>query len=133
MQTEPIQQPGAPIFLKLGGSLITDKRQPETPRLDVIQRLAAEIAEVRRQNQAQRLVIGHGSGSFGHVYAKRHGTRVGVHTPEQWLGFAATADAAARLNRIMVSALLAVGVPAWSIQPSAVLRCSDGRIVQGSF
>jgi isopentenyl phosphate kinase len=27
-------------FLKLGGSLITDKDQPHTPRLDVIRRLA---------------------------------------------------------------------------------------------
>ncbi|MEZ4718850.1 MAG: hypothetical protein R2851_22555 [Caldilineaceae bacterium] len=35
------------IFLKLGGSLITDKRAPETPRLDVIHRLAAEIAAAR--------------------------------------------------------------------------------------
>ena len=30
------------IFLKLGGSLITDKRQPEMPRMDVLQRLAQE-------------------------------------------------------------------------------------------
>ena len=33
------------LYLKLGGSLITDKRHPERARLDVIERLAAEIAE----------------------------------------------------------------------------------------
>lgn len=121
----------APIFLKLGGSLITDKRQPEAPRLDVLQQLATEIAEVRRQNPALRLVIGHGSGSFGHIHAKRHGTRAGVQTPAQWGGFAATADAAARLNRLVASALLAAGIPAWSIQPGAAMRCLDGRIVEG--
>ena len=120
MQTEQAQRPIAPIFLKLGGSLITNKRQPETARLDVIQRLALEIAEVRRQNPALRLVIGHGSGSFGHLHAKRYGTRAGVQTPEQWYGFTATADAVARLNRIVVNALLSAGVPAWSIQPSAI-------------
>ena len=37
----------------------------------------------------------------------------------------------ARLNRIVVNALLSAGVPAWSIQPSAILRCADGRIVDG--
>jgi len=132
MATEQAQPSLAPVFLKLGGSLITDKRQAETPRLDVLQRLALEIAEVRRQNPALRLVIGHGSGSFGHLHAKRHGTRAGVQTPEQWQGFAATADAAARLNRIVVDALLAAGIPAWSIQPGAIVRCKDGAIVDGS-
>jgi len=119
------------IFLKLGGSLITDKRQPELPRLDVIQRLADEIATARRYNPALRLLIGHGSGSFGHVHARRHGIRTGVHGPAAWAGFAATADAAARLNRLVTAALLAAGVPAWSIQPSAALRCVDGRVVEG--
>ncbi|MFN8487115.1 MAG: isopentenyl phosphate kinase [Caldilineaceae bacterium] len=133
MQSKQTDPQTAPIFLKLGGSLITDKRLAETPRLDVIQRLAAEIAEVRRQNPTLRLVIGHGSGSFGHVHAKQHGTRNGVATPEQWHGFALTADAAARLNRIMVNALLVAGIPAWSIQPSAALRCVDGRIQDGSL
>lgn len=119
------------IFLKLGGSLITDKRQTETPRLDVLARLAQEIAEARRANPALQLVIGHGSGSFGHVTARRYATRSGVHTPEEWLGFAATADAAARLNRIVTASLLQVGLPVWSIQPGATLRCVDGRVVAG--
>jgi isopentenyl phosphate kinase len=121
----------APVFIKLGGSLITDKRQPETPRLDVINRLAQEIAAARRVKPALCLVVGHGSGSFGHVYGKKYGTRDGVSTPEAWYGYAVTADAAARLNRIVTAALLDAGIPAWSIQPSAALRCVDGRIVDG--
>jgi isopentenyl phosphate kinase len=47
------------------------------------------------------------------------------------MGFAQTADAAARLNRIVVAELLAAGVPAWSIQPSVALRCADGRVAVG--
>lgn len=119
------------IFLKLGGSLITDKRQAETVRTDVLTRLASEIAAVRQANPALRLIVAHGSGSFGHLHAKRYGTRAGVHTPEEWLGFALTADAAARLNRIVINTLLQAGVPAWSLQPSALLRCVDGRIGRG--
>jgi isopentenyl phosphate kinase len=119
------------VYVKLGGSLLTDKRQDETPRLDVIQRLAAEIRQVQRDRPDLQLVVGHGSGSFGHVYAQRYGTRRGVAGAEQWYGFAATADAAARLNRIVVAALLAAGAPAWGIQPGVVLRCQDGQIAAG--
>jgi len=119
------------LFLKLGGSLITDKRQTETVRQDVLTRLATEVATSRREHPHRRLLVAHGSGSFGHVHAKRYGTRAGVHSAEEWLGFALTADAAARLNRLVVSALLQVGVPAWSLQPSALLRCVDGQIERG--
>ncbi len=122
----------APLtFLKLGGSLITDKRVPEAPRQDVVERVAREIADARRNRPDLQLVLGHGSGSFGHTAAQRHGTRAGVRGTEQWLGFAQTADAAARLSRLVTAALLQAGVPAWSIQPSVDLRCEDGRLVAG--
>lgn len=120
-----------PIFLKLGGSLITDKQQTETVREAVLARLAMEIALLRRQHPTLPLLIGHGSGSFGHVHAKRYGTRDGVRTAVEWQGFALTADAAARLNRAVVGALLRVGIPAWSIQPGALLRTADGAIDRG--
>lgn len=119
------------VYLKLGGSLITDKRAVESVRPEVLARLAREIAEARVANPHMRLLLGHGSGSFGHVAASKYGTRAGVQTPEQWQGFAETADAAARLNRHVTAALLAAGVPAWSVQPSAALRCVDGRVVAG--
>lgn len=121
------------VYVKFGGSLITDKRQVETPRPEVLRRLAHEVAAARAADPALRLVVGHGSGSFGHVVGKRYGTRAGVHTPEQWYGFAATADAAARLNRLVAAALLEADVPSWSIQPSVALRCVDGRVVDGPY
>lgn len=120
------------IFLKLGGSLITNKRQAETPRLDVINRLAQEIAAARRANPDMKLLIGNGAGSFGHVPARKYSTRDGVATPEEWFGYAETADAAGRLNRLIVAALLKAGVPAWTVQPSAMLFCADGKISGGS-
>ncbi len=119
------------LYLKLGGSLITDKRRPETARLDVIDRVAVEIAAAREQIPELRLVIGHGSGSFGHVAGKRYQTRAGVRTEVDWHGFAVVADAAARLNRIVTAALLAADVPAWTIQPSVPMRCTDGVVTAG--
>ncbi len=129
--SELIDQALRPVFLKLGGSLITDKRQSEAVRGDVLQRLAQEIAESRRRDPTLPLVIGHGSGSFGHFHARQYGTRAGVQSAAEWLGFALTGDAAARLNRAVLSALLEAGIPAWSIQPGAMLRATDGTISRG--
>lgn len=116
------------LFLKLGGSLITDKTKVERVRHDVLIRLADEIAQVRRENPGLKLVLGQGSGSFGHVAAAKYGTRQGVRDAAGWRGFAEVSDAAARLNRQVLAALLAVNVPAVSLQPSASVACEDGRI-----
>jgi isopentenyl phosphate kinase len=53
------------VFLKLGGSLITDKTRPYTPRLDILALLAEQIAAAN-----VRMVLGHGSGSCWHTAAK---------------------------------------------------------------
>lgn len=117
-----------PIFLKLGGSLLTDKTGFEQVREEVLQRVAAEIAAARQEKPSLRLVLGHGSGSFGHVHASQHGTRQGVSTDEGWAGFAAVSDSALRLNRIVVKALLNAGVPAITVSPSASVVVHDGEI-----
>jgi isopentenyl phosphate kinase len=115
------------IFLKLGGSLITDKETPETPRPEVLERIGREIASAL--DGSFRLLAGHGSGSFGHVVGREYGVRSGVSGPRGWYGFAATARAAARLNRLVTDALWEAGVPALSVQPSASARCRDGEIL----
>lgn len=117
------------LFLKLGGSLITDKTGVEVVRAAVLARVAEEIRQARETRPDLQLVLGHGSGSFGHVAGARHGTRQGVHTREQWRGFAEVSAAALRLNRVVVEALLAAGVPAISLSPSASAACADGRII----
>lgn len=118
------------IFLKLGGSLITDKTAVESVRATRLERLAREISDVRRRRPEMRLVVGHGSGSFGHAAAATYGTRDGVHGAEQWMGFCQVSDAAARLNRIVCKALLDAGLPAVSLQPSASAICRDGAILE---
>jgi isopentenyl phosphate kinase len=114
------------IFLKLGGSLITDKTRAYTARHRTIARLAREVRQALDAAPGLRLLVGHGSGSFGHWAASPYGTERGVHTPAQWRGYAEVAAAAARLNRIVTDAFLKAGVPVLSIQPSASARCHDG-------
>ena len=94
-------------LLKLGGSLITDKNRPHTPRLEVLARLAEEIAAARRQRPGLRLLLGHGSGSFGHVPAQKYGTCQGVHSADEWQGFVEVWHQAAALNRLVMEALRA--------------------------
>jgi isopentenyl phosphate kinase len=116
------------IFLKLGGSLITDKTGVEEVRGATLARLAQEIGRAREANPRLKLVLGHGSGSFGHVHAAQHGTRQGVRMADQWHGFAQVSAAASRLNELVIAALLQAGVPALSLQPSASALCEDGQI-----
>jgi isopentenyl phosphate kinase len=114
------------VFLKLGGSLITVKDRPETPRADILQRLALEIAEARRDDPSLRLLVGHGSGSFGHSVASRHGTHLGG---TDWAGLAEVWRSANALNRLVVDALLHAGLPAVSFPPSASARARGGELI----
>ena len=107
------------FFLKLGGSLITDKTQARQPRRDVLKRLSQEIAEAYQANPELRLIIGHGSGSFGHIAGQKYGTRQGVHNKEDWRGFVEVWKDARALNQIIIEALLETGLPVIAFPPSA--------------
>ncbi len=117
------------VFLKLGGSLITDKHRPYTPLPNRLAALAESVAAARRARPALRLLVGHGSGSFGHWAAREGGDiRHGVHQPEDWRHFVRVWHAAQRLNRLVVDALLEAGVPAVAFPPSAAALARDGRL-----
>lgn len=115
-------------FLKLGGSLITEKSKPYTAREKMIGKIATELSEYLAANTSARLLLGHGSGSFGHTAAKEHGTRQGVHSPEQWRGFAEVAAQAAALNHIVMEALHLAGLRALAFPPSAAVLAEDGQV-----
>lgn len=117
-------------FLKLGGSLITDKRTVGQFHAETMRRAADEIAAFCQANPTERLLIGHGSGSFGHVAAEKYGTAGGVHTAADWRGFAQVATAARALNALVMDSLHAAGLPVFGVQPSASARARDGRLVQ---
>jgi len=117
------------IFIKLGGSLITDKRQRATARPRLLKRLARELQAAREALPDLQILLGHGSGSFGHWEASRYQTRAGVETAAQWQGFAEVSAAALRLNRLVVDAFINAGVPVLSLQPAASVLAEGGRIV----
>ncbi len=119
---------GRLVFLKLGGSLITVKDQPHTPRLDVIERLAQEVADACAGDPGLQLVLGHGSGSYGHVAADRYHTRQGVRTVDEWAGFAEVWRLAGELNHLVMKALEDMRLPVIVFPPSASVIAQDGRV-----
>lgn len=93
------------IFLKLGGSLITDKDRPHTALIPQIDMLVGQIREFLEGSPSSRILLGHGSGSFGHHAANKYGTRNGVVTPAEWLGFVEVWHEARTLNQIVIESL----------------------------
>ncbi len=114
-------------LLKLGGSLITDKNKAHTARPELIRRLADEIRTVWDPGQGG-LIIGHGSGSFGHIPAKKYGTRNGVRSREEWAGFAEVHSEATALNRIVTDILWEAGLPVLSFVPMDRVRSRNGEV-----
>lgn len=129
-------------MLKLGGSLITDKTQPYTPQLDMIEDIALQIATTLQTHPELRLVIGHGAGSFGHVPASEYRTRDGLPRPSPlahrerdeteegyWRGFAEVWYQASTLNRFVIKALHQAHVSTMSLPPSSSVIASDGKVL----
>ena len=130
------------VFLKLGGSLITDKTQPYTPLLEVMDDLALQIRTALQAHPNLHLVVGHGAGSFGHVPASEYRTRDGLlprATPlahrerdendaSYWKGFAEVWYQASSLNRFVMKALHNSGLRVISLPPSASVIASNGQV-----
>ncbi len=117
------------IFLKLGGSLITEKSKPYTLREHVLQRVCKEI-HVAREEKSFSLLLGHGGGSFPHTSAAKYQTHRGYINEESKKGFCIVQNDASTLNRIVVKSLINIGENAVSVQPSACCIADNGRIVK---
>lgn len=117
------------LFLKLGGSLITDKLVPRTPRLDVLDRVAGEIKAGLAENPGVKILLGHGSGSYGHTSGSKYRTREGVSTPEEWMGFSEVWQDAAELNSLVMASLKDAGLAAVAFPPSASVLTRNRKIV----
>jgi isopentenyl phosphate kinase len=124
------------VFLKLGGSLITDKTIPYTPRIEKIDDLAEQLARVLRDSDLQ-IILGHGSGSFGHTAAKEYKTRDGAPHPqplsqkeggEYWKGFAEVWYQASALNRFVMDGLHAAGILSMAFPASASVITNQRKI-----
>lgn len=116
------------IYLKLGGSLITDKSTANTAKTAIIDRISSEIAEFLKQSPETKLIIGHGSGSFGHHAANKYGTFDGVKSKENWQGFFEVWYRARELNNIVCKSFRKAGLNILSFSMSNLAEVSNHQI-----
>jgi len=112
-------------FLKLGGSLITDKKKPYTLRPQIIKQTISEISEILVENKDTHLVLGNGAGSFAHQSAAKFGTANGFNDKIGLLGTSIVHHDAMKLNQILIEECLEQKLPVFSVQPSAIVSSAN--------
>lgn len=115
------------IFIKLGGSAITDKKIPYKVRAAVIRRLAREIKQADGKNN---LIISHGAGSFAHTSAAKFGGKKGYKSR---IGIATVSSDATRLNQIVTDIFVDEGLPAISLRPMSMIFAESGKLSKHFF
>ena len=104
------------LVVKLGGSVITDKKRPLTARPRAIAALAGALAKVD-----EPLVVVHGGGSFGHYWSVRHDmhTRPARHAPA---AVAAVKNSMVDLDALVLRTMAKKGLGPYAVPPHALLR-----------
>jgi isopentenyl phosphate kinase len=112
------------ILIKLGGSVITDKKTDCAINHDQLSFVASAISRAGTGG----IVIIHGAGSCGHPEAKRYQLDKGV-VAGQTDGIYVTHRAVSRLNEAVVAALREKGVAAVGVHPLHTAVADNGRLV----
>ncbi len=118
------------IILKLGGSLLTDKNQPNSIRFDILKQVVQQIIDAH-----ERLIVIHGGGSFGHPLAKMYNIFNGINNtiPKQILGLTETHQAMNKFNSFIINAFLEKKYPTLSIQTSSLFIQESHKILTRSI
>jgi isopentenyl phosphate kinase len=117
------------IFLKLGGSLITNKSRAYTPRIDLLEELIDQISRAKQKNINFKLLLGHGSGSFGHMAAKEYFDSKKTQNIHFSNSFTEIWYQASELNRLIIDILRRHELPSISISPISSIRVNKQKII----
>jgi isopentenyl phosphate kinase len=113
-----------PMYLvKLGGSVITEKKELRSFRQDVARRLLGEVKESGKQ-----VVLVHGAGSFGHILASKYGLKDGFSDAGQVKGVSKVQYDVRELNMRMMRLAGELGLNPVSIPPAATVVCKSKSI-----
>jgi len=122
--------PGAVTIVKLGGSLITDKKVAFSYRERAVRGLGKAMA-----SSGLPIVVVHGGGSFGHTVAKEYGlsSRRSSPAPE---GVSETREAMLKLDSKVCASLSAAGLHPYPFSPFTLLDREGGpsfiaRLLEG--
>jgi len=115
-------------IIKLGGSVITDKSKPLTAKREAIRRLGREIITSKYKG---KLIITHGSGSFGHSVAKKHKTAEGHNGKRSLRGMVLTSSVAIEINRIVMEEFIKLDMMVKSFTPSSFIISKNKKFSKG--
>jgi isopentenyl phosphate kinase len=117
-----------PVIVKLGGSVITRKKEVERLRPKVLRRLAQELAAA----EGAPLVVLHGAGSFGHPGARKFGLALppepGADPARRSRGASIVAAEVRRLHLAVLRELVAAGLSVASVPASTHAVNREGRL-----
>ncbi|MDR0778430.1 MAG: isopentenyl phosphate kinase family protein [Methanomassiliicoccaceae archaeon] len=111
------------ILIKLGGSVITDKKEYKRFNKEVVSRLCREIKDSEKD-----VMIVHGAGSFGHVLAKEFELQKGRIRDDQTDAVARVSRDVRELNNLIIKELIDAGIPAVSIPTGACFIMNDNEL-----
>ena len=100
------------ILLKLGGSIITNKEKPLSPRKKVVENIAKSLKKIN-----ESIIIVHGGGSFGHYWSVKYD----MHTkPKKYnmYGVAIVKNSMIELNKIILDSFVKNKLSPYSLPPT---------------
>jgi len=115
------------IIVKLGGSLITDKTNPYIFNRDIVENLVDQAKYfLDKFNKQYKLIIVHGSGSFGHTDAVLYNVKDGFE--ENPFGACRTHYSAQTLNQLVTQSFIDKNISVISLNPSSFIFVDDDKI-----
>jgi len=109
-------------IIKVGGSVMGDKSKPFSFRFDVVKSIASDALQVVKEGCADRLVVIHGGGSYGHYVVEEHGEVLSADAVVQTLWYMR------ELNMLMVDILMSFGLPVIPFDTHALFSVVGGSI-----
>ncbi|HSG74266.1 MAG TPA: isopentenyl phosphate kinase [Nitrosopumilaceae archaeon] len=100
------------ILIKLGGSIITNKKKPLTPRKKTIDKIATALSKID-----EPMVIVHGGGSYGHYWSVKYD----MHTkPAKYSirGVSVVKNSMVELDKIILDSFLKNKLNPYSLPPT---------------
>ena len=104
------------ILIKLGGSIITNKQKPLSPRRKTIDKILKEIGKIK-----EPVIIVHGGGSYGHYWSVKYDmhTKPAKTSPK---GVAIVKNSMVELNKIILDSAIKNRINSYCLQPTDFMK-----------
>lgn len=106
------------VLIKFGGSLITNKSEKCSAKLEIIDKLSYTISEIL--NMGKKVIIVHGAGGYGHIKAKKWRISEGKILEiidDQYKAIVEIRNDMEILNKLIISRLASYSIDAKSYSP----------------